>query len=113
MQAVNHLAGGLGMKASAICCTILYFIVVPGAHGADAKAGQRLAQLRCVACHIVDLDQRNEISDAPPFAVIGRKFDFNHDSLVVALMGPHAKMNFSLTRSDADDMAAYIVSLTR
>ena len=101
------------MRAFAICCTGLYFIVVPCAHGADAKAGQRLVQLRCTACHVVDLDRRNEISDAPPFATIGRKFDFNYDSLVVALMGPHAKMNFSLTRPDADVIAAYIITLAR
>jgi mono/diheme cytochrome c family protein len=101
------------MKAFAICCTVLYFIAVPGAHGGDVKGGQRLAQLRCSACHIVDLDQRDEIADAPPFAVIGRKFDFNFDSLILALMGPHAKMNFSLRRSDAEDVAAYIVTLAR
>src|SRR5579871_5314526 len=82
----------LGMKVFTICCASLYFIVVPGARGADADAGRRLAQLRCAACHIVDRSQRNEIADAPPFAVIGRKFSFNSDSLVVALMGPHAKM---------------------
>ncbi len=101
------------MKVFTICCASLYFIVVPGARGADADAGRRLAQLRCAACHIVDRSQRNEIADAPPFAVIGRKFSFNSDSLVVALMGPHAKMNFSLSGRDADDIAAYIVALTK
>jgi len=45
--------------------------------------------------------------------MIGRKFDFNSDSLIVALMGPHAKMNFSLRGRDADDIAAYIVTLAR
>jgi mono/diheme cytochrome c family protein len=101
------------MKTSAICCTILYFIVAPGAHAGDVNAGQRLAQLRCAACHIVDRSQRNEIADAPPFVAIGRKFDFNSDSLVFALMGPHAKMNFSLTKRDADDVAEYIATLAK
>jgi len=101
------------MKAFAICCTILCFVVVPGAHAADAEAGKRLAQLRCAACHIVDQGPRNEIADAPPFTVIGRKFDFNVDALIVALRGPHAKMNFSLSGRDANDIAAYIVTLAR
>jgi mono/diheme cytochrome c family protein len=101
------------MKVFTICCASLYFIAVPGALGADADAGRRLAQLRCAACHIVDQRPRNEIADAPPFTVIGRKFDFNADSLIVALRGPHAKMNFSLSGRDADDIAAYIVTLAR
>jgi mono/diheme cytochrome c family protein len=94
-------------------CAALCLLVVSDACAGDAGAGQRLAQLRCAACHIVDRSQRNEIADAPPFAAIGRKFDFNPDSLVVALRGPHAKMNFSLTGQDADDIAAYIVTLAR
>jgi mono/diheme cytochrome c family protein len=95
------------------CCVALYLPVASGACGADADAGRRLAQTTCVACHVVEQNQRNEVAEAPPFMVIGRKFDFNTDSLVVALMGPHAKMNFSLTRRDADDIAAYIVTLKR
>ncbi len=95
------------------CCAALYLPVISGACGADADAGRRLAQSTCVACHIVERNQHNEVADAPPFAVIGRKFEFNSDSLVVALMGPHAKMNFSLTRRDADNIAAFIVTLKR
>ena len=94
-------------------CVALYLLVPLGAFSADADVGRRLAQLRCVACHIIDQGQHNEIAEAPPFEVIGRKFDFNSDALVAALMGPHAKMNFSLTRPDAEDIAAYIVTLAR
>jgi hypothetical protein len=32
---------------------------------------------------------------------------------VLNLMGPHAKMNFSLRRSDAEDIAACIGTLAR
>jgi mono/diheme cytochrome c family protein len=91
----------------------LSLLVVSVAYGADADAGRQLAQVRCATCHIVDHSQRNEIADAPPFAVIGRKFDFNSDSLVLALMGPHTKMNFSLTERDANEIAAYIITLAR
>jgi mono/diheme cytochrome c family protein len=99
------------MNVFAICCAAsLYLIVVSGACGSDADAGRRLAQLRCAACHIVAQNPRDEVADAPPFAIIGRKFGFNYDSLVFALMGPHAKMNFGLTRPEANDVAAYITA---
>jgi mono/diheme cytochrome c family protein len=88
-------------------------LVTSGACGADAKSGQRLAQLRCAACHIVAPSPRDEIAEAPPFVMIGRKFGFNPDALVFALVGPHAKMNFGLTRPEADDVAAYIGTLAR
>ena len=102
------------MKGFAICCgAILYLAVVYGARGADADAGRRLAQLRCAACHIVARNERDEVADAPPFAVIGRKFGFNYDSIVFALMGPHAKMNFGLMRPEASNVAAYIITLAR
>jgi mono/diheme cytochrome c family protein len=103
----------LEMKVFTICFASLYFIVVPGAHGADAEAGRRLARIHCAGCHIVDQSPSNEVAQAPPFPVIGRKYDFNSDSLVAALAGPHPKMNFSVRGRDADDIAAYIVTLKR
>jgi mono/diheme cytochrome c family protein len=101
------------MKMKLLGSCVALCLLASDACGGDANAGRRLAQLRCAVCHIVDQSQRNEIADAPPFAMIGRKFDFNSDSLIVALMGPHAKMNFSLRGRDADDIAAYIVTLAR
>jgi mono/diheme cytochrome c family protein len=100
------------MKLFARCAAIC-LLVASAAHAGDSDAGRRLAQLRCVACHVVDQAPRNEVADAPPFVTVGRKFDFNYDSLVLALLGPHRKMNFSLTKRDADDVAAYIAALAR
>jgi mono/diheme cytochrome c family protein len=94
-----------------VCC--LGWLVSFSAFGAEADAGRRLAQLRCAACHIVAPNQRQELADAPPFEVIGRKFGFDTDMLILGLMGPHAKMNFSLTRPEAIDLAAYIRTLGR
>ena len=101
------------MKMFVVCCVAGLPLVLSSALGADAEAGRRLAQLRCAACHIVAPNQGEEVADAPPFAVIGRKFGFNSDDLIFALVGPHAKMNFGLTRPDADDVAAYIATLAR
>jgi mono/diheme cytochrome c family protein len=101
------------MKAITLFCCFGLPLLSSSAFGADAEAGQRLAQMQCAACHIVAPNQRQEIADAPPFEMIGRKYGFNFDMLVLNLMGPHAKMNFSLPRSEADDIAAYIRTLAR
>ncbi len=102
------------MKTFVFCCAGVYLLVASGAHGADAEAGKRLARLRCAACHDVAVQgPRGEVADAPPFVAIGRKFEFDTASLILALRGPHAKMNFSLRKRDADDIAAYIGTLAR
>jgi cytochrome c len=98
-------------KAAACCIALV--VATSAAFGGDVERGKRLAQLRCAACHIIGPGPRAEVADAPPFEVIGRKWSFNADALVFALVGPHRKMNFGLTRPDADDVAAYIASLAK
>jgi len=81
---------------------------------ADVESGRRLAQQRCAACHIATGSPRNDfVADAPPFLAIGRKFGFDSEALVFNLVGPHPKMNFALSRPEANDIAAYIQSLAR
>jgi hypothetical protein len=101
------------MKMTTLLSCLSLLLTSVAALGGDVEAGRRLAQLRCSPCHIVAPNQRQEIADAPPFEAIGRKFGFNSDMLVFNLMGPHAKMNFSLRRVDAEDIAAYIGTLAR
>jgi mono/diheme cytochrome c family protein len=101
------------MKIIILLCCLALPLISASAFGADAAAGRRLAQMRCSPCHIVAPNQRQEVADAPPFEAIGRKFGFNSDILVLNLMGPHAKMNFSLRRPDAEDIAAYVGTLAR
>jgi mono/diheme cytochrome c family protein len=79
--------------------------------GADAEVGKLLARSHCAGCHVVAPNGRPEIADAPPFEVIARKYAINQERLISSLVGPHAKMNFSPTRSEADDIAAYIGTL--
>jgi hypothetical protein len=38
---------------------------------------------------------------------------FDAEAIALNLVGPHAKMNFVLTRPEANDVAAYTQSLTR
>jgi mono/diheme cytochrome c family protein len=83
-------------------------------HGNASGSGRRLPQQRRAACHIVTGSPRNDlIADAPPFLAIGRKYGFDTEALVFNLVGPHAKMNFALSRPEANDVAAYIQSLAR
>ncbi len=94
-----------------LCC--LGLALSAPACAADVQAGQQLAQLRCAACHVVAQDPGRVVADAPPFRVIARKFAADPDALVLNLMGPHSKMNFRLTRPDAENIAAYIRTLAQ
>ena len=79
----------------------------------DAGNGRSLAQARCAACHIVAPGARAEVADSPPFETIGRKFSFDAERIATAILAPHPKMNLTLTRSEARDIAAHIGSLAR
>ena len=86
---------------------------VTSAHAGDAEIGRRLALDRCASCHTLDQWRRDEVADAPPFEMIARKFSSDSGTLVVALRGPHRKMNFRPTQREAEDVAEYIHSLAR
>lgn len=78
------------------------------AHGLD------LAQRWCAACHLVSPDQRRAVADVPPFATIAQMPNFNADRLARFLLDPHPKMpELPLSRTAADDIAAYIASLKK
>jgi mono/diheme cytochrome c family protein len=93
-------------------CLALSFVTAVAFAG-DVERGKHIAQDRCAACHIVGRGLRGIVADSPPFEVIGRKYGFNEDNLVAALVSPHAKMNFVVRGRDADDIAAYIATLAR
>jgi mono/diheme cytochrome c family protein len=80
---------------------------------ADVERGRDIAEHQCAACHQVAPHQRNELADAPPFELIGRKNGFDAAALAFALLEPHPKMNFSPSQRDAADVAAYISKLAR
>jgi len=81
------------------------------AFAADTDNGRRLAQNHCTPCHKIGPGLRGEVSDAPPFDVIGGKYRFEADAITAAILGPHPKMNFSPQPGEATDIAAYIGSL--
>jgi mono/diheme cytochrome c family protein len=102
------------MKPIVVSVLSALSLAATSATAADIEAGRRLSQQRCAACHIVTGSPRNDIvADAPPFLVIGRKYGFDAEAIALNLVGPHAKMNFALSRPEANDVAAYIESLAR
>ncbi len=80
---------------------------------ADAAKGKRIAQSRCAPCHIVVPMQRQELSNSPPFDQIARTNDLSPEMLAYLILSPHPRMNMSLSREEADDLSAYIISLRR
>jgi mono/diheme cytochrome c family protein len=84
------------------------------AMAADANHGSDLAKRWCAACHVVNNEQKQASTDAPPFAVIARKPGFTPEKIAFFLLDPHPKMpNFPLSRSEAADLGAYIGSLRK
>lgn len=98
--------------AATVPLAIVALLALADAKAADANNGERIAKTSCAACHIVEASMlRREVADAPPFIVIARKFNFSPDLLVLELLEVHPKMNFALTRREANDVAAYISTL--
>src|SRR5262245_17516212 len=80
---------------------------------ADADNGKHLAETRCVTCHIISPSERRVVTDAPPFEAIARKYASNPDTLAFSIIDPHPRMNVTLTRREAQDVAAYINTLAK
>jgi mono/diheme cytochrome c family protein len=95
------------------CLVLSALLVTSDGFAADAGNGQRLAETRCVTCHRVGPDQRREVADAPPFEAIARKFALDPGTLAFAMLDPHPRMNVTLTRREAQDIAAYINTLAK
>ncbi|HEY7298192.1 MAG TPA: cytochrome c [Xanthobacteraceae bacterium] len=81
---------------------------------ADAEHGAVLARRWCSSCHVVAANQRQITGEAPPFATIAHRPDFDVNRLAFFLLDPHPKMpDMGLSRTDAADLAAYIGSLAK
>jgi mono/diheme cytochrome c family protein len=82
------------------------------AFGADAGNGLQIARRWCASCHIIEPNQRTGSDVVPPFATIARMPNLDASKIALFLLDPHPKMpDMSLTRDEAADLAAYIVTL--
>jgi mono/diheme cytochrome c family protein len=98
------------MRPFIFLLSLATLLAATAVHAGDADAGRRLAQDHCATCHATGRWQGEGFADAPPFAVIARKFAGSGD-LMVALRGPRHKMNFWPSQAEANDIAEYIRSL--
>jgi len=83
------------------------------AHAAgDAAQGHTLAKTWCSGCHAVEPGGVQRDAPAPPFSIIAAHDDQRPERLRAFLTSPHPPMpNLNLSRSEIDDVIAYIQSL--
>ncbi len=80
----------------------------------DAANGEKLAKRWCAACHIVATDQKSGNTQVAPFSAIAKVPGFDAAKLALFLLDPHPKMpDMNLSRNEAADLTAYIVSQGR
>jgi mono/diheme cytochrome c family protein len=98
------------MRSLAYYVTLLLLAFTSEAtFAADADHGSILAKRWCASCHVVSSSQSVVIDHSPSFASIAQNADFTAEKLAFFLLEPHPKMpNMSLSRKEADDLAAYI-----
>jgi len=103
---------------SRIVSALLFFAAVTAmpnaAVAADADNGEKLAKRWCAACHVVASDQKSGNTQVAPFSAVAKVPGFDAGKVALFLLYPHPKMpDMSLTRNEAADLAAYIVSQGR
>jgi len=97
-------------------------LAAPAALAADSDNGKRVAETRCVTCHIVAPSQRRDVTDAPPFELIARKFASMAFQLPLQIDAPRTSVSSrglphgceslasSLTHSPAAEIAGRCLS---
>ena len=94
------------------CALLLAIFAATAALAADADNGKQLAVMRCMPCHGIP-GQPGDVAKATPFEVIAQKFTPTPQALAFWILDPHPRMNLTLTRREAEDIAAYINNLAK
>ena len=98
------------VRTAILCAAAL---CAQSATAADADNGKRLAQQHCSLCHIVEPNQRQELANSPPFETIAQKYGNSPEAIAFAILAPHPRMNMTLSRREAEDLAAYVATLAK
>lgn len=101
------------LRAAAVAAGLLLAGSALGQSG-DATQGHGVARIWCVACHVVDEDQKAaSAAGAPSFMAVAAAPSTTAASLHGFLASPrHPPMpDFQLSRQQLDDVSAYILSL--
>ena len=96
-----------------VCLAAFAAVTAPfSAAAGDAQNGKLLAERWCQPCHAIAANQPMAVTEAPAFASVARKPDFNEAKVATFLLAPHPKMpDIGLSREAATDLAAFIASL--
>ncbi len=96
---------------ASLLSVILLLASVVAAAAADSERGLQLSRGWCASCHLVEA--AGTASDAaPPFVAISKDPATTPERLRAWLAKPHPPMpDLQLTRSEEDDILAYIMSL--
>ena len=99
------------MRTSMAIASALALLTLPAA-AQNLSAGGSLAVRWCMACHIVEPNQRTATDNAPSFAAIAARTGTTASSLDRYLSTGHTLMpDFSLSAPERDALVAYILSL--
>jgi mono/diheme cytochrome c family protein len=101
------------VRLVSLCLLFPELLLASASFAAEAENGKRLAQAHCASCHALDSNQGRQVADAPPFELIAQRFGDNPEILAFSLLDPHPRMNVTLTRREAQDIAAYINTLAK
>ena len=103
---------------SALPLVLVCVLVFAGAFAGKAQAtgspeqGHTLAKTWCSSCHAVESDGVQRDAPAPPFPTIAERARL--EQLRAFLNAPHPPMpNFNLSRTQIDDIVAYLQSLAK
>jgi mono/diheme cytochrome c family protein len=101
------------MQIPGIIVVASALLAANAAHAHDIGNGKVIAQVWCANCHSVDPANQRPANDATPsFAAIAGKKSTTAASLAAFLTTRHGGMpDLTLSRSEIDDVAAYILSL--
>ncbi|HEY7608935.1 MAG TPA: cytochrome c [Alphaproteobacteria bacterium] len=106
--------GAFSFAAASLAATALSSGFAQAETG-DANRGRALAQEWCARCHAIAREQeRPGETDVPPFTRIAADPRWTREELIHMITVPHMQMPPPvLTRSEAEHVAAYILSLRR
>jgi mono/diheme cytochrome c family protein len=107
------------MKRSIVCAVSCVALMASAAtsqsaRAADADNGLRLAERWCASCLVVFRTQSKGGDGVPSFVAVAQRPGFNVEKLAFFLLDPHPVMpNMSLSRNEAQDIAAYIARIRK
>lgn len=113
MRAVwNKTAAMAASSSVAALLAVLPFEAAAQPAG-DPDAGHQIAQTWCSSCHVIGPEQQRATSTgAPPFTAVANAKTTTSLGLHAFFQSPHQRMpDLHLSRSEMDDVVAYILSL--